>query len=295
MLNGVESGLDDSLGRGSCVLKEEPASFPGSVATELGDDYGSVAPEEESVSEEVWYDCRQSKSIWHDCVELEEIANQTPTPSKTAQPTLVALPCVFMVFSGIMLSMYVVGMVLRAQGLSWRTGWMCFLPCLFPIMSGYVRLKLYWWPPPSRKVPEKEQKDSMTRKKLMLTALSVAVLKAGNAAPVIEFSDDRALRKTVRCAKGRAGVLATAKLKPDGAVQVRKALEALPAYLYHPGDTKFVVIDSGASETVTGDKSNLVAGSLKPIELPRLMDRMDRSISGTWATFATKPWMMSRT
>ncbi len=53
VLNGVETGLDDSLGRGSCVLKEEPASFPGSVATELGDDYGSVAPEEESVSEEV--------------------------------------------------------------------------------------------------------------------------------------------------------------------------------------------------------------------------------------------------
>ena len=54
----------------------------------------------------------------------------------------------------------------------------------------------------------------------------------------------------------------TAKLSPEGAFNVRKSLESLPAHLFTPNDSKQMILDTGASVTATGDKSDFFPETL---------------------------------
>jgi hypothetical protein len=58
-------------------------------------------------------------------------------------------------------------------------------------------------------------------------------------------------------------------------------LESLPASLYTPDDSKNLIIDTGASCIVTGDKTDFVPETLKPLERPFPMNGISGSLTAT--------------
>ena len=50
----------------------------------------------------------------------------------------------------------------------------------------FKELKLDWWPP-----PDKISREKLTQKKLILTALAIAAMKASTAAPEINFESQK--------------------------------------------------------------------------------------------------------
>jgi hypothetical protein len=137
--------------------------------------------------------------------------------------------------------MHTVAMLLKLLGMGWADREETFYEILQVPLDCYKALKLYWWPP-----PEKVKQHRLTRKKLLLTSLSIAAMKATHAAPDIEFQSQQSFKRVIR-KFSRNGMLMTARMSTEGASQVRQALESLPASLYTPDDSKNLIIDTGES------------------------------------------------
>ena len=80
---------------------------------------------------------------------------------------------------------------------------------------------------------------------------------------------------------GQNGTLLTGRLSTEGVNQVCNALKALPAELFNPGDSKFLIIDSGCSDTATGDQADLLSGTVRALERPKPMDGVGGTLLAT--------------
>ena len=107
--------------------------------------------------------------------------------------------------------MYSVGMMLKAVGMQCKS--YCQKP-LFTNEGCYKQLKLYWWPPLRQELNHQHQK------KLLLTALAIALMKADAAAPTLQMSSSRALKDIMHKSTGSIGMLMTANLSAEGAAQI---------------------------------------------------------------------------
>ena len=114
----------------------------------------------------------------------------------------------------------------------------------------------------------------------MIIALAAALNKA-NAVPEIELGATRALKQSLKRYKNKHGMLLTGKLTPTLREQVRASLSTLPTDLVHKGDLKPLVIDSGASNNATGDKSDFVPGTLKPMDHDYLLEGIGSTLNAT--------------
>ncbi len=76
-------------------------------------------------------------------------------------------------------------------------------------------------------------------------------------------------------------MLNTAKLSSEGASQIREALKAPPAQLFNPGDSKYIIVDSGCTDISTGDKDDLIPGTIEPLENPKAMDGIGGTLLAT--------------
>ena len=233
-------------------------------------------------NQEQFYNCRQFKQLredkFYDCRQSAQNSEPKPT-KKIPKPTLEAYPSVLLIFSCLMLSMEVVGMALKRNGMVWSTV-ECSLfkqiRLLDPLWEWYKHIL---WPPPEKS--NAKELHEARRKKLLLTALAIAVMKVENAAPDIEFGHNRVLKSIVRRAKGKHGTLLTAKLSSEGAQKIRDALSSLPAYLFQPGDSKNIIVDTGCSVIATGHKGDLIPGSIEPLAEPKPMDGIGGTLNAT--------------
>ena len=144
-LNGMEVSIGEEVGRGNDVVKEEFASASFLLSTEGESDCESVGV---PLEQDEWFDCNSFEEEWSDCRTFEPHHSRTVKCRQSSKPILPAYPSAFMILSTIMLSMYCVGMIFRSLGRTWNDDWICLLPCLGSILDLYIRLKLYWWPPP---------------------------------------------------------------------------------------------------------------------------------------------------
>ena len=98
-----------------------------------------------------------------------------------------------MILSFVMLPMHTVEMFLKLLGMMWADREEAFYEVLQVPFDCYKALKLSWWPP-----PEKVKRHRLTGKKLLLTALSIASMKATHAAPDIEFRSQQSFKREIR-------------------------------------------------------------------------------------------------
>ena len=277
-LNGI---MDDTFGPSSKVVKEGLASAEQPSSSGEPADYSSDGDTVASMcilEEDNWQeeeDISTVKPIIHPFSQYQP--NQNPKPRWTPlEPIFQAFPCVLMVLSCYMISMQVVGMTLKSIGFTWhefRLG----VSYKFQFVNRALQwLSLLLWPP-----PEPLQKHKIRRKKLLLTALAIATMKADRASPEVHFGAHRRLKPVVRKATGTGGRLFSAQLSSEGASMVRDALKALPAYLFHQGDSKHLIFDSGASVIATCDKSDLNPNTVKALDTPMPMDGIGGSLQAT--------------
>ena len=119
-----------------------------------------------------------------------------------------------MLLSFVMLPMHTVAILLKMLGTNWKTRSQQFYELYYATIDYFKELKLYWWPP-----PDKIAREKLTQKKLLLTALAIAAMKASMAAPEITFESQKHVRKYVKkCSQN--GLLQTSKLSPLGAFHV---------------------------------------------------------------------------
>ena len=227
--------------------------------------------------DDIWYNCRRCPKL------LETKAPVKPKPKrrkvKKVVPSQDAFPCVLMLVSYLMLTMYTVGSMFMGAAAQWKQYWMHMFDSIKVPQALYRRLKLFLWPPPEQK--KQVERHKAHRKKLLLTALAIAALKADGAAPKIHLSKHRSLRRHVRKATNKHGTLLSSKLSTEGVKQVRNALQALPADLFQQGDSQFLIIDSGASDTASGDKNDAVPGTIEALPTPRKMDGIGGTLEAT--------------
>ena len=142
----MEVSIGKEVGRSNDVVKEEFASASFLLSTEGESDCGSVGV---PLEQDEWFDCNSFElEEWSDCRTFEPHHSRTVKCRQSSKPILPAYPSVFMILSTIMLSMYCVGMIFCSLGRTWNDNWICLLPCVGSILDLYIRLKLYWWPPP---------------------------------------------------------------------------------------------------------------------------------------------------
>ena len=273
--------MDEDLGPCNKVVKEKFASTgpPSPSGKQVDHESDGSQAQDNLIQEEMfdteedlWFDCQQPPEIWfsegekwYECRQPYEddffdckqfLPGTEPKPYKPVpEPSMCAFPCVLMILSCYMLSMQTVGMMLKIHGLTWGVVvhnlfiYFKFLDFL------YDWLNFLLWPPPG--YTSAFSKHQARRKKLLLTALAIAGMRADSAVPDIQFGLKRQLRSVVRKATGHDGALLSARLSPEGVTMIRNAIESLPTYLFHPGDSKHIIIDSGCSIIVTGDKNDL--------------------------------------
>ena len=172
-----------------------------------------------------------------------------------------------------MLTMHTVGIMLRMIGFDWDTWEKRYYVVLHIPLDCIKIFKIYWWPP-----PEAVSKQKMSRKKLLLTSLAIASAKASTAAPPIEFRSQQVTSYIRKATKN--GMLMTARLSPEGAYHIRESLESMPASLFTPNDSKYVIVDTGASTCATSEKSDFVTGTLQELSQPFALDGIAGSIKG---------------
>ena len=73
----------------------------------------------------------------------------------------------------------------------------------------------------------------------------------------------------------------TAKLSTEGSSKVRKSLESLPAYIFTQNDSKQIIVDTGASVTASGDKSDFLPETFTPLSEPIPLDGIGGSLEAT--------------
>ncbi len=139
--------------------------------------------------EEKWYECRQPcEDVFYEC--RQYAPGSEPKPYKAVpEPSLYAFPCVLMALSSVMLSMHTVGMLLKQVRLQWGTV-ECNLFRDFKFLDSLKAwLTFILWPPPEY-MRAKERHEAEC-KKLLLTALAIAIMKADSAAPAILVGNNK--------------------------------------------------------------------------------------------------------
>ena len=221
-LSGEGLDCNGEVGRGNNVLKEEFASTDCSCTSEEPVDYQSDGPPEELL-DEVWYEAQSDEwfesdeelwfdswsvwtwhwqdDIWCDCRRcpklFEPVVPPKPKPKKrkkVERPSVNAFPCVLMLVSYIMLTMYTVGSMFKGASAQWKAYCLEMFDDIKLPQTLYGWLKLFWWPPPEYK--EQVERNKAHRKKLLLTALAIACMKADGAAPRITMNKHKSMRQT---------------------------------------------------------------------------------------------------
>ena len=106
-------------------------------------------------------------------------------------------------------------------------------------------------------------------------------MKADSAALTLQMSSSRDLKEIVCKYTGSNGMLMTAKLSAEGAAQILNALKELPAQLFTPEDSKYIIIDSGCSCTATGDMTDLIPSTVQVLQQPKPMDGIGGTLNAT--------------
>ncbi len=266
---------EEEIGSGCDGPVESEQWFEADELYWLDCDSGDDGEEWFDAEEELWFDCRRRLKVHESKPKSSVKAVPVKREPKPKAPIVItSFPSVLMLLSYVMISMYNVGMRLRLLGVTkdpveaqWKER----------IVALYERLKLYWWPPPEQ---NEIVRNKAHHKKMLLTALAIAMMKADAAAPPIYLSEDFAFRQEIRRAS-RHGVLNTAKLSPEGAAYVRKAVDGMPAWLFQPGDSHYILVDSGCSDSCTGDKEDLIPETVEALEKPRPMDGVGGTLMAT--------------
>ena len=220
---------------------------------------------------EEWFDCIDSDDMCYDFKGIQSLPH-SKCVNLAPNSMLAAHPCIFMLLSYNNLSMYSIDMMLKEVGMQ------CKAYCQKPLFTNegcYKQLNLFWWPPP------RQELNHQHRKKLLLTALAIALMKAYPGAPTLHMSSSRALNDIVHKSTGSNGMLKTENLSEEGAAQIRNALKELPAQLFTPEDSKYIIIDSGCSCTATGDMTDLIPSTVQVLQQPKTMDGIGGTINAT--------------
>ena len=106
---------------------------------------------------------------------------------------------------------------------------------------------------------------AVSAQRLLLMALQVAAASAYTIDP-LTLRSNRQARKELRKLRAYNGVLQTNNLTPEQRDYVLDALHAMPQELQNPGDSFYLVIDSGCTSTASGFKEDFVPGSLHDLE-----------------------------
>ena len=165
-------------------------------------------------------------------------------------------PSVLMILSCVMWTMWTVGMFLARLGFQWSS----FAARAYWEMFHRKPKSL----PPPRKPPDKHQHSKKTR--MMLVGLQVA-LRIAVDIPDITLQHDKALRTIIR-RNTKGGRLNTLKLSSAQRERIFEAVNQMPQKLMTTGDVRTLIIDTGASGSVTGDKSDFIPGTLKLLKHP---------------------------
>jgi hypothetical protein len=238
---------------------------------------------------------------------VESKTAKTKRKPKQYKPTPFGQPCVLMIMSAIMWSMWFVGLLLASVGLKWTT----FAPASY--------FWLFSWFKMLRKPPDPyslivtllslatlatayQELASLLgtfaaitgalaalgtiavtpamfhwlfplrqrKRRLLLLGLMAALTKI-DGLPQVHLQSEKQLKRRLRHAKGKNGRLLMAKLTPEDAAAVRSIVTKLPGGLVQAEDAVYVIIDTGCSRTMTGFKDDFV-GPLVPLEKPIKMD-----------------------
>ena len=177
-----------------------------------------------------------------------------------------------MVLSFYMLSMYMVGMYLKSQGKHWFKQPMAW----YNLFQIYDCLQDWIFYPPQH------AKQRKTRcQQLLLAALVVASQKADAALPEFQFLLGMQANKEVQDALGPRGILLTTKLSLKAKQLICKAVHTIPSYLFHPGNSEYAIINSGASVTATGNIKDFKPDNVTALDVPMPMDGIAGSLKGT--------------
>jgi hypothetical protein len=134
--------------------------------------------------------------------------------------------------------------------------------------------------PRRSKEPTETPKPRPSVKQLSLSALLIAATRL-EAMPTLTLCEDRRLKRDLRRAVGSNGVLNTSRLRERELLRVREALSKLPAYLYQPHDSQLLIIDTGASDTATSFKEDLIPETIEALHDSKPMDGIAGSLYAT--------------
>ncbi len=237
--------------------------------------------------------------------EDEDEASESDSSHKSHISNPIGFPDRLLLLSFILWQMTYVGFVLKLAGFHWSIYLFTYLGpfvLFFRVLEQLSRLKkapdklkkqlglLFSYfasylgeereHPGHKKPPSPPPKRPKTMKQLLLIALIAALARANNI-PQLQLGSDKRLQKSLRRKLSKQGVLLTAKLSPEEAARVRKAVSFLPQSLADEGDTKPLIVDSGASCHATGYQNDFIPGTLKPLDDPVSMDGIGATLKAT--------------
>ena len=112
----------------------------------------------------------------------------------------------------------------------------------------------------------------------------LGLLVASNLAdsmPHLELKTASDLSKKVRRKRGKNGMLMTGKLSEPERIAIRKAVASLPDDLLEKGDAKLVIVDTGCTESASGDENDFVPGTLQPMKHGVALEGIGGSLEAT--------------
>ena len=253
VLEGVESAHDDWYDDDyddwyDCEMEDKSSALPPFLGRKTEEDH-----------EDKWYDCK----TWR----LPRIFSPRASKDRGAP---IGYPCVLMILSSFMLSMYSVGILLASKGLTWAAFQWEYFQITSKTVLEYFRGK--WnglWPPP-RQIDKGKAKDMVKScaSRLALLALVIALQKAYSMPEISLHRGFKELRNIHRKRRGSDGLLMTAKLTDVEREKVIESIAALPGQLLEKGDVINTIVDTGASISCSSNKAAFVPGSLVPLEEP---------------------------
>jgi len=174
---------------------------------------------------------------------LQEPVTSVEPSSLDVNP--IGFPAPLMLLSYIMWNMTFVGLLLRCGGWIWSQWCVTYLGPFNSLLKLFKRLVSLWKSLlRKRKPPDKPRS--------FWTMTLAAALRQYAAQPALELKSDKKLKHKLRRKLAANGQLLTLQLTSDELAQVRKALTRFPTQLVNPDDLAMVIIDSGASNCVSG-------------------------------------------
>ena len=237
VLEGEETAHDDWY---DCEMEDKSSALPPLLGRKTEEDH-----------EDKWYDCK----TWR----LPRIFSPR-APKDRGAP--IGYPCVLMILSSFMWSMYSVGILLASKGLTWAEFQWEYFQITSKTVLEYFRGK--WnglWPPP-RQIDKGKAKDMVKScaSRLALLALVIALQKAYSMPEISLHRGFKELRNIHRKRRGRDGLLMTAKLTDVEREKVIESIAALPGQLLEKGDVINTILDTGASISCSSNKAAFVPG-----------------------------------